>query len=419
MTHYCDAASGGLLSVEQAKEAIVSSVRPIPNDESIELGLGLGRVLSEKIVAAINIPPHRNAAMDGYALASSDLKSDCETALTVVGCAWAGRPFTGEAKEGECIRIFTGAVVPNFADSVIAQEQVERKANLIILQASAPRLKNIRAAGSDVMRNAPLLEAGKVLTAVDLGLLASAGVATIKVRRCLRIGFFSTGDELVSLSQPLALGQIYDSNRYLLAGLLRHPSYEVFDLGIIKDDVDALRQTLSKAAEQFDVLISSGGASVGEADFVKQALEACGEINFWKIAVKPGKPLAFGRVGRCWYFGLPGNPVAVSVTFQQFVQPALRGLSGATRQRSLRLRARCEQTIRKTPGRQEYQRGIVHQGDDGDFIVSLAGSQDSHQQKSASAANCYIVLDADCSGVAPGETVIVEPFTTLIDCQET
>ncbi|MEY4719125.1 MAG: hypothetical protein RL563_1743 [Pseudomonadota bacterium] len=414
MPNYCDAASAGLLSVDQAKQAIASAICPIVDCESIALSQALARVLSEGVFSPIDIPPHRNAAMDGYAFASSDLKSDCETSLNVVGCSWAGRPFSGEAKQGECVRIFTGAVVPDFADSVIAQEQVERQADLIMLQASAPRLKNIRAAGSDVMCNDKLLDAGKILTAIDLGLLASAGVASVKVRRRLRIGFFSTGDELISLSQSLGPGQIYDSNRYLLSGLLTHPNHEVTDLGIIKDDADCLQQTLIKASQQFDVLISSGGASVGDADFVKQALESCGEVNFWKIAIKPGKPLAFGRVGSCWYFGLPGNPVAVSVTYQQFVQPALHCLSGAKREQSLRLRACCEQALSKAPGRQEYQRGLLRQNPDGELIVSLAGSQDSHQQKSASRANCYIVLGADCVAVAVGEYVNVEPFSILI-----
>lgn len=350
MTNYCDAAVAGLLSVDQANEAIASVICPIADNETIALDQALGRVLGETIFSAIDIPPHRNAAMDGYAFASSDLKPNCETSLPVVGCSWAGKPFTGELKAGECIRIFTGAVVPGFADSVIAQEQVERQADFILLKASTPKCKNIRAAGSDVMRDDMLLEAGKLLTAIDIGLMASAGVAVVKVKRRLKIGFFSTGDELVSLGKTLEPGQIYDSNRYLLAGLLTHPNHEVIDLGILKDDLNCLEQTLSKCAQQFDVLISSGGASVGDADFVQQALASCGKVNFWKIAIKPGKPLAFGQIGNCWYFGLPGNPVAVSVTFQQFVEPALHSLSGRTREQSLRLQVRCEQALRKAPG---------------------------------------------------------------------
>lgn len=404
-----------LLSVEQAKSAIIAGITSITDVESVSLSEALGRVLAETIHAPIDIPPHRNAAMDGYAFASPDLHQATTTTLAIAGCSWAGKPFTGNVEPGQCVRIFTGAVVPAFADSVIAQEQTERQGEYVTLPSSAATLKNIRAAGSDVARGEVLVVAGKSLGATDLGLIAAAGISRVTVKRRVRVGFFSTGDELVALDQALQPGQIYDSNRYLLDGLLRHPNHDCHDLGVIADDAEGLTQTLSAASRRFDLLISTGGASVGDADFVKQALERCGAVNFWKLAIKPGKPLAFGRIGSCWYFGLPGNPVAVSVTYRQFVTPALQRLGGTAIEHPLRIWARCEQHLRKTPGRQEYQRGLLRQSDDGTFSVSLAGAQESHQQKSASLANAYIVLDADCAGIEAGSQVCVEPFSTLIE----
>lgn len=415
MTDFCDNDAKTLLSVDQARNAIAQALSPICETESIELSCALGRINAEALVSPINIPPHRNAAMDGYAFASADLRNQSTTVLSVVGCSWAGKPFTEMVKPGECVRIFTGAVVPEFADSVIPQEQVERHADYIILPITTPIFRNIRGEGSDVSCGTVLVEAGKVLTASDMGLIASAGLSRLKTKRRLRVGFFSTGDELISLGESLEPGQIYDSNRYLLAGLLRHPNHECIDLGVVGDNARQLEQLLSEASKQYDVMISTGGASVGDADFVKQVLEKCGQIHFWKLAIKPGKPLAFGRVGNCWYFGLPGNPVAVSVTYRQFVQPALQWLGGGALERPMRLQARCEQRLRKSPGRQEYQRGLLRQMPDGEFIVSLAGLQESHQQKSASLANCYIVLDATCTGVDAGDLVSVEPFGTNLE----
>jgi molybdopterin molybdotransferase len=245
-------------------------------------------------------------------------------------------------------------------------------------------------------------------------LLAAAGVSRIGVKRQLKIGFFSTGDELISLGEALLPGQIYDSNRYMLAALLTGPNHAVSDLGVIKDDAKLLENTLSTAAESFDVLISTGGASVGDADFVKQILEKIGQINFWKLAIKPGKPLAFGKIKNCWFFGLPGNPVAVLVTYQQFVRQALQQLSGLQPSKPLQLQARCKTVLRKTPGRQEYQRGILNQTSAGELTVIATGGQDSHQLKTTSLANCFIVLANECNGVGIGDIVIVEPFDTYI-----
>lgn len=414
MTEICYPQTAKLLSVSEARQKITQAIESITDVEYIHIADGLSRVLAETVLSPINIPPQRNAAMDGYAFSSADIIKNQPFTLKEVGTSWAGKPFIGPAEKNQCVRIFTGAVVPDFADSVIAQEQVHWLNDGITLPADTLSGKNIRAAGSDVKESETLINAPKKLSAIDLSLLAAAGVSQISVKRQLKIGFFSTGDELTSIGKPLQSGQIYDSNRYMLAALLKNPNHTVSDLGVIPDDPQLLERTISQAAESFDVLISTGGASVGDADFVKQILEKIGQINFWKLAIKPGKPLAFGKIKNCWFFGLPGNPVAVLVTHQQFVKPALEQLSGVQPSKPLQLMARCETTLRKTPGRQEYQRGILSQTATGEFVVKAAGEQDSHQLKIASLANCCIVLPIDNSGVLAGESVLVEPFDVYL-----
>ena len=246
------------------------------------------------------------------------------------------------------------------------------------------------------------------MNAVDLGLLASAGIAELSVKRPVKIAFFSTGDELTALGQPLASGKIYDSNSYLLSGLLTDVGYSVTDLGVIADNKQRLEDCVVAAAKDHDVIISTGGASVGDADYVKEILERCGEVDFWKIAIKPGKPLAFGKIDGCYFFGLPGNPVAVVVTFQHIVAPALKQLSGASASKPLQLIATCTAALKKSPGRQDYQRGILTQDADGEFFVATSGKQGSNILGSMSRANCYIVLAAECNGVAAGDKVRVQ-----------
>ena len=414
MTEICYPKTTTLLTVEQARLNILTAINSISENEQIKLPHALGRILANTIYAPINIPPERNSAMDGYAFSSLDIVENRSFALQVTGISWAGNPYSGTIEKNQCVRIFTGAVVPDFADSVIAQEQVSRDGDIISLPDNTQPHLNIRAAGSDVKQSDELIRAPKKLQASDLGLLSAAGVEEISVKRPLKIGFLSTGDELTALGQTLQSGQIYDSNRYMLAGLLSDPNHIVTDLGVIKDDQALLEQAFIAAAQQFDVLISTGGASVGDADFVKQTLDKCGEVNFWKLAIKPGKPLAFGKLDQCWFFGLPGNPMAVLVTYQQFVRPALQQLAGSSVSHPLQLRARCETALRKSPGRQEYQRGILTQISPGEFSVKLAGPQDSHQLKVASLANCFIVLDYDCSGIKAGDMVTVEPFAAQI-----
>jgi molybdopterin molybdotransferase len=413
MIDACSLEKTPLLTVADALQHIRASITAISDMETVRLENALGRVLATAIYSPINIPQQRNAAMDGYAFTSSDVSANQPFALTVSGTSWAGKPFSGELQAGQCVRIFTGAVLPDEADSVIMQEQVQCNGQQVHFSANCKIRQNVRAVGEDVAIGGLLCAATKKLSAVDLALLASAGIAEVSVFRKVRIAIVSTGDELIPLRQALASGQIYDSNRYLLMALLADPCYQVTDLGVLIDDKALISDSFTKSALQHDVLISTGGASVGEADYVKQILIECGEVNFWKLAIKPGKPLTFGKLGGCYFFGLPGNPVSAQVTFQQLVRPALQQLSGTMPTQPLRLTATCTSTLKKSAGRQEFQRGILTQTDSGELIVSSAGQQGSNILSALSLANCYIVLPSDNTGVAVGDTVIVEPFSSF------
>ena len=394
-----------LLSVSQAQQKIYEAIFPLNETEILSLKNALKRVLAEDVFAKINLPTERNSAMDGYALRSCDLNS--KTILKNIGISWAGKPFKGDLKSGECVRIFTGAVLPENADSIVMQEKVEIDGENVIFSTETKIKQNIREVGEDVKQSDLLCTSGKEISAADLGLFAAAGISQVCVKRRLNIVFFSTGDELVSLEKPLKSGQIYDSNRYLLAGLLEDKKHNVVDGGVIPDDKDLLEKTLIEAAKNYDVIITTGGASVGDADFVKEILARCGEVNFWKLAMKPGKPLAFGKIGNCYFFGLPGNPIAVSATFEVIVKSALAKLAGANVKSAWEIKAICETPLKKSAGRQEYQRGILSQDDAGNFLVISAGRQGSNILSAMSKANCYIVLSADCAGVQIGEMVTV------------
>ncbi|MEI7795825.1 MAG: gephyrin-like molybdotransferase Glp [Methylococcaceae bacterium] len=392
-----------LLSVEDAQQRIHAAIVPLIESEIVPLKQAFGRVLSQPIFAPMDLPTARNSAMDGYAFASENFS----TTLINVGTSWAGKPFDGALNSGECVRIFTGSVLPDNADSVVMQELVTVNGTQIEFPADVKLQKNVREIGEDVRVGDALCSANKTVTAVDLGLLASAGVENVSVIRRLKIGYFSTGDELVSLETPLTRGKIYDSNRYSLYGLLQNPCHQVIDGGVIPDNKAELRRVLCHAATEFDVIITTGGASVGEADFIKEILDECGEVDFWKIAIKPGKPLAFGKMGVCYFFGLPGNPVAVTTTFDIIVKPALARLTGAIVNKPWQLTAVCTTPLKKSRGRQEYQRGFLQQADTGEFQVASTGLQGSHILSTVNIANCYIVLPLECCGVEIGESVIV------------
>jgi molybdopterin molybdotransferase len=414
MIDACSQETKPLLSINEALDNIKSAISPVNGIEKISLTNALGRVLAEPVNSPIDLPHDRNAAMDGYAFASADKADGQAFTLRLAGTSWAGKPFQEKLQPGQCVRIFTGAVVPEHADSVVMQEHVQVQGQNILFPADTRALQNIREAGEDIKQGACLIAQPKKLTAVDLGFLASAGIEYVSVKRQLKIAYFSTGDELTPSGQQLEPGKIYDSNRTMLNGLLSDSSYSIADLGVIPDNKKLLEDSLVEASRHYDVIITTGGASVGEADYVKEILQSRGEVNFWKLAIKPGKPLAFGRIGQCWFFGLPGNPVAVVVTFQQIVAPALRQLSGAPSAKPLRFNATCTTPLKKSPGRLEYQRGILSQDENGEFLVASAGRQGSHILSSMSLSNCYIVLPEACKGVQAGDKVTVEPFSLLL-----
>ncbi|HCX88875.1 MAG TPA: molybdopterin molybdenumtransferase MoeA [Gammaproteobacteria bacterium] len=308
----------------------------------------------------------------------------------------------------------TGAVMPEGADTVVMQEHVERRGDEIRVADGQRQGQHIRYAGEDLAEGATALYSGRRLLAADIGMVASLGVGELPVLRRPRVAFFSNGDELRSIGQPLELGDVYDSNRYTLYGMLSRAGTVFNDLGVVSDDRDQIKNTFLRAADIADVVITSAGASVGDADYVKDVLDEISQVSFWKIAMKPGRPLSFGRIGESLFFGLPGNPVSVMVTFYQFVLPALRRLSGETTWQPLRLQARALDRLKKRPGRTEFQRGLLSQDETGALVVSTTGEQGSGILSSMSQANCFVILPMDSVGAQPGDTVMVEPFSGLV-----
>ncbi len=402
------------LPVDEARRRILEAVTPVPGYRRLALRSALGSVLAEAVTAAVDVPQQTNSAMDGYALAGESLPREGRATLRLVGTALAGHPFGGKVGPGECVRIMTGAPLPEGADTVVIQEVTEADGDEIVIPAGLRRGDHVRQAGEDIRRGETVLEPGRRLTAADLGLLASVGVAEVNVHRPLRVAFFSTGDELRSIGELLRPGDVYDSNRYTLHGMLARLGAELFDLGVVPDDPAAMRRAFEEAAGEADVVITSGGVSVGEADYVKTLLEELGEIGFWKIAIKPGRPLAFGRLGKAVFFGLPGNPVSVMVTFYQFVQPALRRMQGEPPGDPLLIRARTRDRLKKRPGRTEFQRARMERDEQGELTVASVGSQGSGILSSMHRANCLIVLEPERDDVEPGEWVTVQPFEGLI-----
>ncbi len=402
------------LTVEEARQRIQGIIGAIKGFEKVALRSGLGRVLAEDVVSTIDVPSHTNSAMDGYALAGSQLPETGVKSLKVIGAAWAGQPFEATPGPGECVRIMTGAKMPEGTDTVVMQEQVERDGNTARIGAGHRPGQNVREAGEDLSAGAIAAHRGKRLTPAELGLLASLGVPEVRVTRRLRVAFFSTGDELRSVGETLKESEIYDSNRYTLYGMLGRLGVDAVDMGVVPDTRDALRQTFHDAAENVDVVITTGGVSVGEADFVKDILAELGKVNFWKIAIKPGRPLAFGKVSNAVFFGLPGNPVAVMVTFYAFVQPALRLMAGEDHVRPARPRVAAGSRLKKKPGRTEFVRGHLHTDENGRAVVDKTGFQGSGILSSMSRANCFMVLPPECAGVEAGELVEVELFEGLV-----
>lgn len=406
------------LPVRDAQRIIREFVQPVRAVEQVALRAALGRVLAKDVVSPIDVPAHDNSAMDGFALRGSDLRADAPVTLRVIGTTFAGNASELVPAPGECMRIMTGGVMPEGCDSVVPQEFVTQDGDIITLPAGVIRAgDNRRFAGEDLKAGSPALKAGRVVRPPDLGMLASLGIPEVAVQRRLRVAFFSTGDELRSVGEPLGEGCVYDSNRYTIYGMLQRLGCDIIDMGVVRDDPAALEEALRSACENADAIITSGGVSVGAADYTKQIMAKLGDVTFWKIGMRPGRPLAFGRIssaGRsAFLFGLPGNPVAVMVSFYFFAREALLRMMGADAPLPL-LRARSSGAIRKKPGRTEYQRGILSRGADGEPEVRITGSQGSGILRSMSEANCMVVLHDEQGNVAAGDSVDVLVFEGLM-----
>jgi len=413
----CDLPAHGhkTLRLDEARERIIAEIAAVTEVESVALREALGRVLARPVYSGVDVPSHRNSAMDGYALAGAALPAAGSGAFEVIGTSWAGRPFEGGVAPGQCVRIMTGAMLPADTDTVVMQEHVRRDGERVAIEAGHRPGQNVRPAGEDIRRGELALDAGTTLRPAELGLLASVGVGAVSVWRRPRVAIVSTGDELRPVGEPLAPGQIYDSNRYSLHGMLQRLGLEVIDLGVVPDTREDTLRAFESAAARADAIVTSGGVSVGEADYVTETLERHGRIGFWKVAMKPGKPIAFGRFGQAYFFGLPGNPVSVMVTFYQLVQPALRALTGATGiEPPLTVRATCESRLRKKPGRLEFQRGVLTRQQAGGYAVRSTGHQGAGVLRSMSEANCFIVLPLEQGDVEPGSEVDVQPFAGLV-----
>jgi len=408
------------LPVAQAQQIIRNFVLPLHAVEKVAIRSALDRVLATDIISPINVPAHDNSAMDGFAFSGSELSGDAPLSLKVVGTSYAGRAYDGPVGKGECVRIMTGAVMPEGCDTVVPQEFTSQSDTAgVMLPPNVVRVgDNRRLAGEDLAAGQPALAKGKILRPADLGLLASLGVAEVPVQRRLRVAFFSTGDELRSIGEPLDEGCVYDSNRYTLYGMLKRLGCDIIDMGVVADDPAALEAAFRSACENADAIITSGGVSVGAADYTKQMMAQLGDVTFWKIGMRPGRPMAFGKIhsaGHSAYlFGLPGNPVAVMVTFYFFAREALLHMMGAQVPPLPLFAVRSQGTIRKKPGRTEYQRGILSVAADGSREVRITGAQGSGILRSMSEANCMVVLGHEQGTVQAGDMVEVLPFEALL-----
>jgi molybdopterin molybdotransferase len=414
------AAGENNISVDDARRAIGAALKPIIDHETVALGQAAGRVLAADLISPIDVPAHDNSAMDGYAFAGADLQLTAATVLQCTGTVLAGKPHTGQVRAGQCVRIMTGAVMPTGLDTVVPLELCHAEADRVTVQPGLIKAgENRRKRGEDLAQGKPALAAGRVLRPADVGLIASLGFDHVQVMRKLRVALFSTGDEVIAPGQVLPPGCIYDSNRFALSAALSRLNMEVIDLGLVRDDPLALKQTLAQAMTRADVVLTSGGVSAGDADFTRDLLAQMGEISFWKVAMRPGRPFAFGSLRGTdgqpsWLFGLPGNPVAALVTFYALARDALLQLAGAAPQPLVHLQARCVAGIRKRPGRTEFQRGVVTRAADGGWEVRLTGSQGAGVLRSMSEANALVVLGHDQGSVAAGEPVTVWLFDGLV-----
>ena len=400
------------ITVSQATANIRETIMPITERQTVGVYSALGRVTAEDIVSTFEVPNHTNSAMDGYAVLGNDLPARNATIASrrfkLVGTSFAGAPYHGTVEAGQCVRIMTGGVMPDGTDTVVMQERAERVDDHIIIPAGDQRGANVRYAGEDIKAGNIVIAKGTRLEPAHLGLAASLGMQEISVFRCPKIAYFSNGDELRAVGSSLEIGEVYDSNRYTLHAMLSTLGVEQCDLGIVRDQPEAIAQTLKAATEDTDMVITTAGASVGDADYVKQTLARLGKINFWKVAIKPGRPMSFGTLNNSVFFGLPGNPVSVMVTFQVFVKVAIKQLSGEKPSTPWVFKAKTLNDLKKRPGRMEYQRGYLSLDENGETVVSSTGEQGSGILSSMSLANCYIILADESVGAKTGERVAVQ-----------
>ena len=408
----------GLMPLSNALNTLKESLSNVCEERILPLSEALGFTLSDNVISGLNVPPFNNSAMDGYALNADELNGcsdETPIQLTMVGKSFAGAPFEGEIKPGCCIRIMTGAVVPDSLNCVVMQEQCSAEGNNITFRQSVNVNNNVRFAAEDIKVGQEVLYQGHKLTPRDIPLLASLGIVNVPVYRQLKVAVISSGDELKSLHEPLQKGDIYDTNRYSIMAMLSRLNVEVIDLGIIKDDYSLIKNAFIKADQLADVVISSGGVSVGEADFIKEVLNEVGDIGFWKVAIKPGKPFAFGKLPNSVFFGLPGNPVSAIVTLYQLAVPAMAKMGGEIMKPALRFNAISSDQLSKKPGRTDFQRGTYSVDEQGKLVVSSTGNQGSGVFSSMSQSNCFIVLEQERGKVLAGETVTIEPYNSIMD----
>ncbi|MGI2179144.1 molybdopterin molybdotransferase MoeA [Shewanella frigidimarina] len=408
-------AQPALLHPDQAIEQLLAQVEATQDTELVTLTQAIDRVLAEDLASSIDLPPFDNSAMDGYAFRFTDLAaSQDKTTLTLVGSSFAGHPFKGHVSPNSCIRIMTGAPVPVGFDTVQMQEKVQANENQITIEHPHRLGANVRLCGEELLAGTKVLHKGITIRAAEMGVLATIGINQVRVTRKLKVAFFSTGDELRPVGSELAPGQIYDSNRYSIQGLLSKSHVEWIDLGVIADNKEAIRGAFKEAASKADMVLTSGGVSVGEADFTKQILSEEGQITFWKLAIKPGKPFAFGKIDNAIFCGLPGNPVSSMVTFYKLVLPILNKMQGLKPIKPLFCQAKLLTDIRKHPGRVEYQRGILSRNEAGELEVAITGGQGSGMLTSMSLANCFVILDQFQGDTPTGTQVTVEPFNNVL-----
>ena len=407
-----------LLPVSEAIKRMAAQINPVTESVTMPLRQSLGRIVAAPVVSPIDVPAYTNSAMDGFAISSDDLPSSGEKSLRLLGTAWAGKPLNVEVGTGQAVRIMTGGMMPAGTDTVVIQEHASMNGDDVLIDGSTAPGKNVRMAGEDITAGELIIEAGTQVDPAHIGLMASLGIDQVTVFRQLKVAFFSTGDELRALEshagKSLGPGELFDSNRHTLFAMLQRLGVETIDLGVVADTPEATREAFSTGARQADLMISSGGVSAGQADYVSSTLAELGDVTFWKLAMRPGRPLACGKVGDAHFFGLPGNPVAVMVAFYEFVQPSIRRMQGCSQLTAPRFAARCESKLRKSPGRIEYQRGIFATGPDGNTTVRSTGKQGAGRLSSMCMANCLIVIDAEKDGVEPGDIVQIEPFHGLV-----